>query len=57
MFSICTYVAPEMFNPGRYGYSYSVDWWSLGVAAYEMMKGVVSGVNYIVLSEIICLGN
>ncbi|XP_006010142.2 serine/threonine-protein kinase 32A [Latimeria chalumnae] len=36
------YMAPEMFQPlvqGHSGYSFSVDWWSLGVTAYELLKG------------------
>lgn len=33
------YMAPEMIT--RTGYSYSVDWWSLGVLTYEMLTGKV----------------
>ncbi|XP_039630454.1 serine/threonine-protein kinase 32A isoform X1 [Polypterus senegalus] len=36
------YMAPEMFQPcleGHPGYSYAVDWWSLGITAYELLKG------------------
>ncbi|GJQ83876.1 hypothetical protein Trydic_g6754 [Trypoxylus dichotomus] len=36
------YMAPEIFDCGldlRIGYSYGVDWWSLGVVAYEMFRG------------------
>ena len=41
-YSICgtwEYMAPEIL--GRKGYSYSVDWWSLGVLMYEMLVGSV----------------
>uniref|UniRef100_A0A8C8ABV2 Serine/threonine kinase 32A n=1 Tax=Otus sunia TaxID=257818 RepID=A0A8C8ABV2_9STRI len=33
------YMAPEMFNPVKpTGYSFAVDWWSLGVTAYELLR-------------------
>ncbi|MGH0147085.1 UNVERIFIED_CONTAM: hypothetical protein FKN15_009929, partial [Acipenser sinensis] len=34
--------APEMFQPfvgGCASYSFAVDWWSLGITAYELLKG------------------
>ncbi|XP_066473442.1 serine/threonine-protein kinase 32A [Tiliqua scincoides] len=34
------YMAPEMFSPTKpVGYSYAVDWWSLGITAYELLRG------------------
>ncbi|KAK1159292.1 serine/threonine-protein kinase 32A-like [Acipenser oxyrinchus oxyrinchus] len=36
------YMAPEMFQPfvgGCASYSFAVDWWSLGITAYELLKG------------------
>ncbi|XP_045854606.1 serine/threonine-protein kinase 32A isoform X3 [Meles meles] len=34
------YMAPEMFDSRREaGYSFAVDWWSLGVTAYELLRG------------------
>uniref|UniRef100_A0A4W3JWX9 Serine/threonine kinase 32A n=1 Tax=Callorhinchus milii TaxID=7868 RepID=A0A4W3JWX9_CALMI len=34
------YMAPEIFNPVEgSGYSFDVDWWSLGITAYELLKG------------------
>lgn len=36
------YIAPEIFECALdicVGYSYSVDWWSLGIVAYEMIRG------------------
>ena len=36
-------MAPEVFyasaNPGNSGYSFAVDWWSLGITAFEMRSG------------------
>ncbi|XP_044310070.1 serine/threonine-protein kinase 32A isoform X2 [Varanus komodoensis] len=34
------YMAPEMFSCTKAnGYSYAVDWWSLGITAYELLRG------------------
>ncbi|KAJ8348022.1 hypothetical protein SKAU_G00266110 [Synaphobranchus kaupii] len=36
------YMAPELFLPfeGTHpGYSFAVDWWSLGITAYELLRG------------------
>ncbi|NWU66621.1 ST32A kinase, partial [Pterocles burchelli] len=33
------YMAPEMFNSMKpTGYSFAVDWWSLGITAYELLR-------------------
>ncbi|KAF4015208.1 hypothetical protein G4228_006012 [Cervus hanglu yarkandensis] len=40
------YMAPEMFNYRREaGYSFAVDWWSLGVTAYELLRGRLLELN------------
>lgn len=44
--------APELFQifEGSHpGYSFSVDWWSLGITAYELLRGQVTQ-NTITLS-------
>lgn len=33
------YMAPEIIQVGPSGYSFTVDWWSLGVIAFELMGG------------------
>uniref|UniRef100_A0A803VGC4 Serine/threonine-protein kinase 32C n=1 Tax=Ficedula albicollis TaxID=59894 RepID=A0A803VGC4_FICAL len=38
------YMAPEIFHSflsGGTGYSFEVDWWSLGIMAYELLRGWV----------------
>lgn len=42
--SILSSAAPEVFQAyvdGGPGYSYPVDWWSLGITAYELLRGWV----------------
>ncbi|VFV34111.1 serine threonine-protein kinase [Lynx pardinus] len=40
------YMAPEMFNSRREtGYAFAVDWWSLGVTAYELLRGRLLELN------------
>lgn len=34
------YISPEVLN--KQGYSYSVDWWSLGIVLFELLYGYVS---------------
>lgn len=31
------YMAPELVDESRPGYSWQVDWWSLGVCVYELL--------------------
>jgi serine/threonine kinase 32 len=31
------YMAPEVVDPDRRGYSWQIDWWSLGVSAFELL--------------------
>ena len=35
------YISPEVLK--KQGYSYSVDWWSLGIVLFELLYGHVSG--------------
>ncbi|RXM98536.1 Serine/threonine-protein kinase 32B [Acipenser ruthenus] len=42
------YISPEMFQPfvgGCASYSFAVDWWSLGITAYELLKGQKGRLN------------
>ena len=52
---MCFYSAPEIFasfcDGGATGYSSPIDWWSLGVCAYEMRKGKVSAYTPAVASS------
>lgn len=41
---VLSLAAPEVFQvyvEGGPGYSYPVDWWSLGITAYELLRGWV----------------
>ncbi len=50
-------VAPEVIRASRGGYDTAVDWWSLGVSAYEMLRGEVSGHSHIVPSTLCTTSN
>lgn len=34
---------------GGPGYSYPVDWWSLGITAYELLRGWVRIIDFVVI--------
>lgn len=34
---------------GGPGYSYPVDWWSLGITAYELLRGWVRTTGFVVI--------
>lgn len=34
---------------GGPGYSYPVDWWSLGITAYELLRGWVRMMEFVVI--------
>ena len=38
---VVVFTAPEMYSPSPEGYSFGVDWWSLGVTAYQLLRGRV----------------
>ncbi|KFP14629.1 Serine/threonine-protein kinase 32C, partial [Egretta garzetta] len=43
------YMAPEIFHSflnGGTGYSFEVDWWSLGIMAYELLRGGRPGTDF-----------
>lgn len=47
-----TILAPEVFQAfmdGGPGYSYPVDWWSLGITAYELLRGWVRMMEFVVI--------
>lgn len=50
MMSLSFFSAPEIFHSflnGGTGYSFEVDWWSLGVIAYELLRGWVPDIFFI----------
>lgn len=52
------YMAPEIL--AKKGYTTSVDWWSLGVIAFELVFGTVNKVHIkkkICMSHVICLAS
>ena len=38
---VISFLAPEVFSPPQEGYTYAVDWWSLGVTAYKLLRAQV----------------
>lgn len=51
MISFLYFTAPEMFNSTKpTGYSFAVDWWSLGITAYELLRARVRHTRLLLLS-------
>lgn len=49
MISLCVVAAPEIFQSfvsGGTGYAFEVDWWSLGVTVFEVLRGWVRHDGY-----------
>lgn len=52
--------APELFQTfegSHPGYSFSVDWWSLGITAYELLRGQVRSCIHTPHANLLCLSH
>lgn len=48
------YISPEILK--KQGYSFSVDWWSLGIVIYELLYGKVRDIVYkVIILMVTCI--